>query len=206
MSEGLADRLKAATADQHAAAENHDFQRGLVRGEVSRAALAAHQSAMLDLVRLIHARLLAQGPDWQDLAQAMGGHAGRLARDLEDLGGRPHERPSRAVLEFAGALGGAHWTPEATLAAFYVIEGSMNGNRFIRRALVENHPELAGCLRYFDPYGQGQRARWKAFRSAIDRIGATLSDPEAAVRAARETFTLAGALASEAQAAAAVAA
>ena len=206
MSGGLADRLKAATADQHAAAENHVFQRDLVRGEVSRTALAAHQSAMLDLVRLIHARLLAQGPDWQDFAQAMGDHAGRLARDLENLGGGSHDRPSRAVLEFAGALGGARWTPEATLAAFYVIEGSMNGNRFIRRALVENRPELAGCLRYFDPYGKDQRARWKEFRSAIDRVGATLSDPEAAVRAARETFTLAGTLASEAQAAEAVAA
>ncbi|MDE2972510.1 MAG: biliverdin-producing heme oxygenase [Acidobacteriota bacterium] len=206
MTGGLADRLKAGTADQHAAAENHVFQQDLVRGEVSRTALVAHQSAMLDLVRLIHARLLAQGPDWQDFAQAMGGHAGRLARDLEELGGESQERPSRAVMEFAGALGGARWTPEATLAAFYVIEGSMNGNRFIRRALVENRPELAGCLRYFDPYGQGQRARWKEFRSAIDRIGATLSDPEAAVRAARETFALAGTLASEAQAAEAVAA
>lgn len=206
MSEGLADRLKAATADQHAAAENHVFQRALVRGEVSRAALAAHQSAMLDLVRLIHARLLARGPDWQDFAQAMGDHAGRLARDLEELGGGPDDRPSRAVMEFAGTLGGAHWTPEATLAVFYVIEGSMNGNRFIRRALVENRPELARCLRYFDPYGQDQRARWKEFRSAIDRIGATRADPDAAVRAARETFTLAGTLASEAQAAEAVAA
>lgn len=206
MTEGLADRLKAETADQHVAAENHVFQRALVRGEVSRTALAAHQSAMLDLVRLIHARLLAQGPDWRDFAQAMGDHAGRLARDLEELGGESQERPSRAVLEFAGALGGARWTPEATLAAFYVIEGSMNGNRFIRRALVENRPELAQCLRYFDPYGPDQRARWKEFRSAIDRIGATLSDPGAAVRAARETFTLAGTLASEAQAAEAVAA
>ena len=206
MTGGLADRLKAATADQHAAAENHVFQRGLVRGDVSRTALAAHQSAMLDLVRLIHARLLAQGPDWRDFALAMGGHAGRLARDLEELGGESQERPSGAVMEFAGALGGARWTPEATLAAFYVIEGSMNGNRFIRRALVENRPELAGCLRYFDPYGHDQRVRWKEFRSAIDRIGATLSDPGAAIRAARETFTLAGTLASEAQAAEAVAA
>ena len=206
MSEGLADRLKAATADQHAAAENHDFQRDLVRGEVSRAVLAAHQSGMLDLVRLIQARLLAQGPDWQDFAQAMGDHARRLARDLEGLGRGPHERTSPAVMEFAGALGGARWTPEATLGAFYVIEGSMNGNRFIRRALVENRPELAECLRYFDPYGRDQRARWKEFRSAIDRMGATLSDPDAAVRAARETFTLAGTLASEAQAAEAVAA
>ena len=206
MTVGLADRLKAATADQHAAAENHGFQRGLVRGEVSRAALITHQSGLLELVRRIHAGLRARGPDWEDLAGAMGGHARRLALDLEGLGAGPRQAPSRAVARFAAALGGARWTPEATLGAFYVIEGSMNGNRFIRRALAQNRPELAGCLRYFDPYGSEQRARWREFRSAIDRIGATLRDPEAAVHAAREAFTLAEALASEALAAEAAAA
>jgi len=204
---GLADRLKAATADQHAAAENHVFQRDLVRGEVSRPALAAHQSGLLDVVRVIHSRLLAQGPDWSAFAGAMKGHADRLVLDLETLGAVPHRpAPSRAVVRFANALGGTSWSPEAALGAFYVIEGSMNGNRFIHRAVAENRPDLAECLRYFDPYGSAQRARWKEFRSAIDRVGATLRDPEAAVRAARATFTLAGALASEAQAAKAAAA
>ena len=202
----LADHLKAGTATQHVAAENHGFQRGLVRGEVSRAALAAHQSGLLDVVRLIEARLLAQGPDWRDLAQAMGGHARRLALDLESLGGGDQRVPSRAATRFAAALGGVSWTPEATLGAFYVIEGSMNGNRFIGRAVAAKRPELAECLRYFDPYGSSQRARWSDFRSAIDRIGATLGDPEAAVRAARATFDVAGALASEALAAEAAAA
>ena len=204
---GLADRLKAATADQHAAAENHVFQRDLVRGEVSRPALAAHQSGLLDLVRLLHTRLLAQGPDWSAFAGAMKGHADRLFLDLETLDAGLHGRaPSRAVVQFANALGGTSWSPEAALGAFYVIEGSMNGNRFIRRAVAENRPDLAECLRYFDPYGSDQRVRWKEFRSAIDRMGATLRDPETAVRAARATFTLAGALASEAQAAEAAAA
>ena len=204
---GLADRLKAATADQHAAAENHVFQRDLVRGEVSRPALAAHQSGLLDLVRLIHTRLLAQGPDWSAFAGAMKGHADRLVLDLETLDAGPHRpAPSPAVVQFANALGGASWSREAALGAFYVIEGSMNGNRFIRRALAEDRPDLAECLRYFDPYGGDQRARWKEFRRAIDGVGATLRDPETAVRAAQATFTLAGALASEAQAAEAAAA
>ena len=206
MTPGLADRLKAATADQHAAAENHVFQRGLVRGKVSRTALAEHQSGLLGLVRLIQAQLLAQGPDWLRFADAMGGHGERLALDLESLGAGSHRSPSPAVTRFADALGGASWSPEAALGAFYVVEGSMNGNRFIRRALAEERPDLAASLRYFDPYGKDQRARWREFRSAIDRIGRTLRVPDEAVRAARQTFMVAGELAGEAQAAATAAA
>ncbi len=206
MTNGLADRLKAATADQHAAAENHVFQRGLVRGKVSRTALAEHQSGLLGLVRLIQAQLLAQGPDWLRFADAMGGHGERLALDLESLGAGSHRSPSPAVTRFADALGGASWSPEAALGAFYVVEGSMNGNRFIRRALAEERPDLAASLRYFDPYGKDQRARWREFRSSIDRIGRTLRFPDEAVRAARQTFMVAGELAGEAQAAATAAA
>lgn len=200
LADGLADRLKAATADQHAAAENHVFQRGLVRGQISRTALAEHQSGLLGLVRLIQAQLLAQGPDWLRFADAMGGHAERLALDLKSLGADLPRSPSRAVLRFAEALG-ASWSPEAALGAFYVIEGSMNGNRFIGRAVAEERPDLAESLRYFDPYGKDQRARWREFRSAIDRIGRTLRVPDEAVRAARQTFIVAGELAGEAQAA-----
>ncbi len=205
LADGLADRLKAATADQHAAAENHVFQRGLVRGQISRTALAEHQSGLLGLVRLIQAQLLAQGPDWLRFADAMGGHAERLALDLKSLGADLPRSPSRAVLRFAEALG-ASWSPEAALGAFYVIEGSMNGNRFIGRAVAEERPDLAESLRYFDPYGKEQRARWREFRSAIDRIGRTLRVPDEAVRAARQTFIVAGELAGEAQAAEAAAA
>ena len=135
----------------------------------------------------------------------MGGHAERLALDLKSLGADLPRSPSRAVLRFAEALG-ASWSPEAALGAFYVIEGSMNGNRFIGRAVAEERPDLAESLRYFDPYGKDQRARWREFRSAIDRIGRTLRFPDEAVRAARQTFIVAGELAGEAQAAEAAAA
>lgn len=207
MQPGLADRLKAATADQHAAAENHVLQRALVQGEISREALAAYQSGLFELIRVIEARLRDQGPGWLLLADAMGAHAGRLASDLAGLGnGAPPAAPSPAVREFSERLGGNAWSAGAALGAFYVMEGSMNGNRFIRRAVQAKRPDLAPDLRYFDPYGSDQRARWKEFRSAIDRIGTTLHDPEEAVRAARETFDLASELGDEAQAAAAVAA
>lgn len=207
MTKGLADRLKAATADQHAAAENHVFQRALVGGEVSRTALAAYQSGLRELIRVIEARLREQGPRWGHFADAMAAHAGRLTADLAGLlDGGPEPRGSRAVEAFSKRLGGGAWSAEAALGAFYVIEGSMNGNRFIRRAVEQKRPDLAPDLRYFDPYGDRQRVRWKEFRSAIDRIGGTLRNPEAAVHAARETFALASELGGEAQVAEAVAA
>ena len=137
----------------------------------------------------------------------MAAHADRLTADLAGLrDGAPEPRRSAAVQSFSERLGGRSWSAEAALAAFYVVEGSMNGNRYIRRAVEEKRPDLAAGLRYFDPYGHDQRARWKEFRRAIDRIGGTLGNPEEAVRAARETFSLASELGDEVQAAEATAA
>lgn len=191
MASGFADRLKAATAEDHRRAESHPFQRALVRGQVTRAAFAAHQAAQFALVRLVEGRLLAQGEGWGGLAEAMAGHAARLEADLDALGGGDAGECAAAVSDFDARCGGEVWPPEAALGAFYVIEGSMNGNRFIARAISGARPDLAGALRYFDPYGERQREVWGEFRAAVDRIGATLGDPGKAMDAARATFAVA---------------
>lgn len=196
---GLADLLKQATAEAHRSAENHAFQRSLVRGLVSRRALARHQSGQLELVRAIEARLGALGSSGAGFRDAMGAHAARLEADLAGLrNGEPAAAPSPGVRSLSDRLGGESWPPQAALGAFYVVEGSMNGNRFIRRALLAARPELGGHLAYFDPYGEDQRRCWQEVRAEISRIGAELGRPELAVRAARATFEAAGALASEA--------
>ncbi len=205
MASGLADRLKAATAADHAAAEGHPFQQGMVRGRVDRWAFAAHQAGWLDLVRLVGTRLRAREGEWAGLAEAMDAHAARLEADLATLGeGSPGER-SAAVSDLDARCGGEDWPPEFALGAFYVIEGSMNGNRFIARAIVRARPDLAGALRYFDPYGERQREIWGEFRAVVDRIGATLGNPEPVVAAARATFATARGIATEATMAAGVA-
>lgn len=196
---GLADVLKQATAEAHRAAENHAFQRSLVQGRVSRAALARYQAGLLELVRAIEARLAALGPSGDSFRETMKAHAARLEADLSGLrNGDPAPSPSPGVRAFTDALGGAAWPPQAALAAFYVIEGSMNGNRFIRRALLASRPDLADHLSWFDPYGVDQRRRWQETRAEISRVGERLGSPEVAVRAARATFEVAGTLASEA--------
>ncbi len=196
---GLADLLKEATAEAHRSAENHVFQRSLVRGRVSRAALVRHQTGLLELVRAIERGLNALGPSGDAFREAMAAHATRLEADLTGLrNGEPAPPPSPGVLELSETLGGDSWPPQAALGAFYVIEGSMNGNRFIRRALLATRPELADHLSWFDPYGDDQRRCWRETRAEISRIGEQIGSPEVAVRAARAAFDAAGALASEA--------
>lgn len=198
---GLADLLKEATAEDHRAAEGHPLQRSLVDGTVSRERFFAFQGRMLRLVRELAPRLSGGGPDWESFRAALSGHAARLAADLEGLGESSNgaRRPERsaALDEFFRSLDEGP-TPARALGAFYVIEGSMNGNRFIRRALAAGRPDLAGRLTYFDPYGDEQRARWKCFRAAITRAGAALDSPEPALSAARAAFRLIGRLADEA--------
>ncbi len=193
----LADLLKQATAEDHAAAENQAFQRSLVRGEVSRPAFAAFQSGMLELLSALHSRLPQESGEWSAFRRAAAAHASRLAQDLEGLSDGEAPKPSAAVAAFVERLGGAEWSAGTALGAFYVVEGSMNGNRFIRRALEAARPEFAGNLRYFDPYGSRQRECWQQARSGIDRVGETLPTPDDALRAAHETFTLSAALGAE---------
>lgn len=197
---GLADLLKEATAEDHRAAEGHPLQQSLVNGTVSRESFVAFQSRVLRLLRELAPRLAGEGEDWGAFRAALSGHEARLAADLEGLGrssnGVRPPAPSAALDEFFRALDEGPM-PEGALGAFYVIEGSMNGNRFIRRALAGRRPDWAEYLTYFDPYGEEQRERWMGFREAISRVGATLDSPAPTLSAARATFRLIGQLADE---------
>ncbi len=189
---GLADRLKAATAQAHRDAEGHRFQRDLVEGRVGPERLFRFQAQMRHLIRTIHAAL--DGARFAGFREAMAGHLERLDADLEGLGNGHAPIPPSSALD--GFLRDA--SDAEALGAFYVIEGSMNGNRFIRRAVADRQPEIAHALRYFDPYGDRQRANWKACRQRIDEAGVSLPDAEAALASASRTFEVVGRLSEEA--------
>ena len=73
--------------------------------------------------------------------------------------------------------------PAALLGFFYVLEGSMNGNRFIVRALRQN-PAGARCsFAYFDPYGDEQPARSAVFKTALDSVHLDLRQERIVVNA-----------------------
>ena len=199
----LADRLKETTAADHAAAEGHAFQRSLVAGTVPREQFLVFQSRMLRLLQALRPRLEGDGPEWAAFREALGGHEARLAADLRRLGNGavPNaDAPGPALREFRRLLD-EEPQPEAALGAFYVIEGSMNGNRFIRRALAGRRSDLAAGLSYFDPYGDAQRERWRELRDAISRAGERLGSASTALAAARATFRLIGRFGDEASAA-----
>ncbi len=191
---GLADRLKEATAEAHRDAERRLFQRDLVKGRISPTQLFAFQAQMRHLIGAIHDALDGGGWIHAGFRAAMAGHLERLDADLKRLGNGDALPPPSPVLD--GFLRGA--SHAEALGAFYVIEGSMNGNRFIRRAVAEQQPDIADALRYFDPYGEAQRANWKACRQRISEAGATLPDVDAALASASRTFEIVGLLSEEA--------
>jgi len=68
-----------------------------------------------------------------------------------------------------------------------VLEGSMNGNRFIARALQQT-PGIA-ALSYLDPYGEEQRPVWQAYRERMTEAGFDEAQGQRMVTAAKDMFT-----------------
>lgn len=182
-------RLKDATWASHRSAEGRAWQRALARGAADPARLALY----LEQLRRVHAALetrLDADPAW---AAALGWgdsmrHSARLERDLAQLAAGPLPALP-AALDVVNEIGRAAAAEPAALIGFvYVLEGSMNGNRFILRALRRG-PSAGSCgFAYFDPYGEQQPARWSAFKSALDRLALGPEEEAAAIAAALAAF------------------
>lgn len=190
----LSTRLKEATWASHQSAEARAWQKSLARGEVEPARLALY----LTQFQRIHAALERLADADPDLRSGLGWsedfhHSRRLAADLADLAAAAGDRPELPLLPATAALLAAVERAVAVeafalLGFFYVLEGSMNGNRFLVRALRRG-PAAAVCkFHYFDPYGEQQPARWTAFKEALDRITLGPEEEEAAIAAALVAF------------------
>lgn len=204
-SEGIMARLRRETADLHKQAESRPLQKHLGGGTLPRETYAAYMGQLLLLHEALE-RLLdeAAGRDahrgfaqaWQSLAR----HSENLRRDLPALGAsarniEPLEATAALVREMRqwGGRGDV-----ALLGALYVLEGSMNGNRFIRRALERAYtsPDGAG-LSYLDPYGDDQRATWQAFRERMDAVGFNAAECDAILAGANRIFRGIGTISDE---------
>lgn len=185
----LATLLREATWASHQSAEARPWQRALARGEAAPEPLGRYL-AQLRLVHRLIERCAAAEPA---LADAIGWdeamiHSRRLDLDLHELGAAdaPALPATKAFLE--GAERAIRAEPTAWLGHFYVLEGSMNGNRFLARALKRG-PAAARCrLRYFEPYGERQPERWAAARSGLDRLALDPGEEQAVVAAALAAF------------------
>ena len=79
--------------------------------------------------------------------------------------------------------------PLLLLGTHYVLEGSMNGNRFMASAIRKAYGfEGAEGTRYLDPYGDEQRERWAEFKGVLDAYPFTEDERARIVEADLATF------------------
>lgn len=182
--------LKQATSEQHRDAERRQLQRDMVRGQLT----PETYGSWLGQMYLIH-RALWQAISGERAAHPRlhivedhGLHAANLHSDLADFGVDAEETdalPSaQRALRSIEAVSADD--PLSLLGYNYVLEGSMNGNRYIARAL-DDAPGIA-ATRYLDPYGEEQRSIWHAYRERMNSGAFTEDEAQRIVAAARDMF------------------
>ncbi len=190
---GVMDLLKEQTAEHHARAEKRQLQQDLVRGTVSRERYGAWLGQML-LVHLALEKAVdafrASVPALRHVT-AQQTHSVRLAEDLATFGidaKGVRALPATAALISEIAAGAAR-EPASVVGFHYVLEGSMNGNRYIAMAVRKGLGLQPGQGdRYLDPYGEAQRATWGAFRGAMSQEAFSDAQTSAIIDAAKAMF------------------
>lgn len=196
----IMDVLKAATADAHRNAEQRQLQRDLVRGALAPALYGAWLGQMLLIHEALWRELVARAGATPALARVVrdeGRHVHNLRADLAALGHRAggvEALPSTRRLQLLIAEAGAS-NPTALLGFNYVLEGSMNGNRFIAKAVGRSIQPPA--VAYLDPYGEEQRPSWQAYRERMNAEAFEPAQAEAIVAAAEAMFSGIGELSDE---------
>jgi len=184
-------RLKEATAEQHRHAESRPMQQAMARGELAHPVFTDY----LGQLWLVHRSLETALDGATGSSPAVGAvyrpahrHAPELIADLTHHGAMIDGiAPLTETQQLLDSIERRSLDrPVALLGLLYVLEGSMNGNRYIVRALAKTYgPE---GLRYFDPYGDRQRDVWAQFRADMDELVLADSERDAIVVAAGEMF------------------
>jgi len=167
-------RLRSETAHLHQLAEQSPFQRDLAKGRLDRAAFARHLGQMRHVHAALEQRLWAlRGVLAAVDAVVRDEHrrVGAIDADLAHYGLSPSDSPPLAAT--ADLVADIHRLAEdrplALLGMHYVLEGSMNGARFIAGNLRAAYGLAPGVGdRYMDPYGERQREVWAAFKRDLD--------------------------------------
>jgi heme oxygenase len=183
--------LRSGTAELHQQAESQDFQRRMARGELTRPEYAAWLGQMLLIHRALESALAELRPADPRFEPVVVEHfkESNLVADLAALGaGEAEPLPAaRRILERVAAA--RRDEPLRLLGFYYVLEGSMNGNRFLARRLGPVLGLTAGRGdRYLDPYGDRQREIWSQFKQEMLRVGFGPGDRELLVDGASEMF------------------
>jgi len=188
----IMETLKEATAEQHRDAERRQLQKEMVRGRLAPETYAAWLGQMFLVHEVLWKTIAARQADHAPFATIVvdeGLHVRHLRADLAAFGIDSDELaplPSTQGAVQAIALK-SESDPLSLLGYNYVLEGSMNGNRFIARAL-QQIPAISATS-YLDPYGEEQRSTWQAYRARMNEAGFDESQAQRMVTAARDMFT-----------------
>lgn len=184
--------LKEATAEQHRDAESRQLQKAMVQGRISDALFGSWLGQMFLVHRALDEAVrqaAASHPVLGDIVRDEGLHVANLRDDLAARGVEADTvsalRATSGLVEAIGAA--ARDEPLALLGYNYVLEGSMNGNTYIARALARSLP--GASRRYLDPYGDAQRPMWQAYRERMNSAGFNAASAAAMLAAAREMFS-----------------
>lgn len=190
--DGIMARLKAETDELHTRAERHPIMHAMISGEQPPAVFAAHLQQLLlvherienalDDLRLenaLVARLYDDRHRKTNLLRDDISHFGHSADQSEPLG---------ATIDFLETLETlADENPLAWVGAWYVLEGSANGGKFIAKVL-ERRPEFPGGLSYLLPYGERQPQMWAEFKTTMSEADLSSDDQRILIDAALATF------------------
>jgi len=189
MTTPLSAQLKAAAADLHDKAESAGFTRQLFKGKrpiddyasFLEQMLAIHEPLERALASSDHPAIEAIVATWQHKTP-------HLRADLIFLGHDPDDvLPLAETAAFTATFEGAD--PLVLLGTHYVLEGSMNGNHYMARAIRKAYGfEGADGTRYLDPYGDDQPARWAEFKAGLDAHPFSETERQRIVEADLETF------------------
>lgn len=192
----LSAQLKQATDTLHSLAERHPIQRALVSGQLG----SAEYAALLAQLWLVHDALeravqrviasdspagSALGTVWQPQLA----HADQVLEDLTYFqGSKAPATPATAAL--TGHIDDLEQSaPLGLLGLIYVLEGSLNGGRYIAIALRKAHG-LTGTqgTRSLDPYLDEQPANWQRWKDRLDSLALDTADRDLIIECAQTMF------------------
>jgi len=196
------DRLKTETGSHHRHAETRLLQKAMAAGTLDRVTYRRYLAQLLHVHRALDGWLAgvdAQGSVLGTLDHNHHVHVEHLESDIAFLGVTDQESAALpATTRFIERMH-ARVTAEPLLAlgVWYVLEGSMNGNRFIARVLRAAYGGNEAGLSYLDPYGERQREIWTDFRARANEIDVPDGIISSLVETAQCTFDAIAAISDE---------
>ncbi len=189
----ISQRLKTETQPLHDAAEGHELQRALLKGELSREMYAAHMEQMLLVHQALEQALRAasqRDPRVAAIVDEDYFQAPRLMRDLAHFGvDGAVAKPTPATKSLCDRLiAHSETQPVALIGHLYVLEGSNNGGRFIARVVRKVYGLETAGVEWLDPYGEDQRAKWGVFKTTLDELEFDGAEADAVVEGAGDMF------------------